>query len=311
MDRRTLVRDGGPVLMSVESWARRASGLLVPTMGFADHPLGRWQPCVGPCCGKTCCMQVVFSSVAGCMGGTYKLERVEPTIWRCTAVYNPCFSTSPQVIEVELTESGGTYYITVTVDGHTWQKSYETEPDPCAFVDEAIPHNASGSCDSSSATCDLTAYDGVCPSCGFGAACDGRLYTVETGSELFVDLGAGGFTNVNCSTCTDVSGIFVLTPWTASGHDCQWRYNGFCDGYPLAIILSANMYPPDTDHTLISVRIDIGGTYYSRATYSSGMILLCEAYIPRTLPVVVAGIHSAQYPPCAGSMPATIDIGLA
>ena len=37
--------------MSVESWARRASGLLVPTMGFANHPLGRWQPCVGPCCG--------------------------------------------------------------------------------------------------------------------------------------------------------------------------------------------------------------------------------------------------------------------
>ena len=37
--------------MSVESWARRASGLLVPRMGFANHPLGRWQPCVGPCCG--------------------------------------------------------------------------------------------------------------------------------------------------------------------------------------------------------------------------------------------------------------------
>ena len=39
--------------MSVESWARRASGLLVPRMGFADHPLGRFQPCVGPCCGCT------------------------------------------------------------------------------------------------------------------------------------------------------------------------------------------------------------------------------------------------------------------
>ena len=38
------------MLMSIESWARRASGLLVPTIGFADHPLGRWQPCVGPCC---------------------------------------------------------------------------------------------------------------------------------------------------------------------------------------------------------------------------------------------------------------------
>jgi len=37
--------------MSVESWARRASGLLVPTLGFA-HKLGRFQPCVGPCCGE-------------------------------------------------------------------------------------------------------------------------------------------------------------------------------------------------------------------------------------------------------------------
>ncbi len=36
--------------MSVESWARRASGLLVPTMGFAN-PLGRFQPCPdGDCC---------------------------------------------------------------------------------------------------------------------------------------------------------------------------------------------------------------------------------------------------------------------
>ena len=36
--------------MSVESWARRASGLLVPTAGFAKHPLGRFQPCPGSCC---------------------------------------------------------------------------------------------------------------------------------------------------------------------------------------------------------------------------------------------------------------------
>ena len=35
--------------MSVESWARRASGLLVPTMNFAN-PLGRFQPCAGSCC---------------------------------------------------------------------------------------------------------------------------------------------------------------------------------------------------------------------------------------------------------------------
>ena len=45
--------------MSVESWARRASGLLVPTMGFANHPLGRFQPCVGPCCPPSNCTDCV------------------------------------------------------------------------------------------------------------------------------------------------------------------------------------------------------------------------------------------------------------
>lgn len=36
--------------MTAENWLQRASGLVVPAVGFADHPLGRWQPCVGPCC---------------------------------------------------------------------------------------------------------------------------------------------------------------------------------------------------------------------------------------------------------------------
>ena len=35
--------------MSVESWTRRVSGLLVPTLGFSNK-LGHFQPCVGPCC---------------------------------------------------------------------------------------------------------------------------------------------------------------------------------------------------------------------------------------------------------------------
>lgn len=36
--------------MGAENWMRRASGLVVPAVGFADHPLGRWQPCEGSCC---------------------------------------------------------------------------------------------------------------------------------------------------------------------------------------------------------------------------------------------------------------------
>lgn len=44
--------------MSVESWAKRASGLLVPTMSFAN-PLGRWQPCAGSCCVEDPCLACV------------------------------------------------------------------------------------------------------------------------------------------------------------------------------------------------------------------------------------------------------------
>ena|GEM_PF-6186749 len=36
--------------MAPENWLQRASGLVVPARSFADNPLGRWQPCEGPCC---------------------------------------------------------------------------------------------------------------------------------------------------------------------------------------------------------------------------------------------------------------------
>ena len=35
--------------MSAENWMRRASGLVVPAMGFAN-PMGRFQACPGDCC---------------------------------------------------------------------------------------------------------------------------------------------------------------------------------------------------------------------------------------------------------------------
>ena len=87
--------------MSVESWARRASGLLVPTMGFAN-PLGKFQVCPGPCCfdPQTCldCGNALYQGVwvelpelanARCqncamIGGTY--WATHPSI-PCSAVH--------------------------------------------------------------------------------------------------------------------------------------------------------------------------------------------------------------------------------
>lgn len=49
--------------MAAENWIQRASGLVVPARGFANHPLGRWQPCVGPCC------EIATCGCAGWEGG--------------------------------------------------------------------------------------------------------------------------------------------------------------------------------------------------------------------------------------------------
>ena len=79
--------------MAAENWLQRASGLVVPAMGFADHPLGRWQPCVGPCCGSwedpgcTYCsdgmpryLEVLLSGTSG-MDGTHVIEASAPCVW--------------------------------------------------------------------------------------------------------------------------------------------------------------------------------------------------------------------------------------
>ncbi len=50
-----MVRDGRALLMAADSWLRRASGLLVPQMSFANNLLGRWQPCPENCCGPESC----------------------------------------------------------------------------------------------------------------------------------------------------------------------------------------------------------------------------------------------------------------
>lgn len=142
-----------------------------------------------------CCMEVAFSTAPNCIGGTYNLaQNMAPPEgvlkrWACWA-YNPCFSTNPTLLVVELTESGGLWWVTVTVDGHTWQESYITEPDLCAFVGESISSDSSGDCDTSGTTATLTANDGPCPRCG-GPDCNDVCllgYASWDDSEVSVDI---------------------------------------------------------------------------------------------------------------------------
>ncbi len=217
------------------------------------------------CCeGDTCCMQVALSTTAACIGGTYNLAQVSSTLWRCTA-YNYCFSSNPQTFEVELTENGGTWYITVTVDGHTWQKSYVSKPTMCSLSGEDIPHDSSGACGSSGSTCTLTANTGLpCPDCA--AECEG-LYVygcIGAGggiTEIAVDLGAGGWTDDECDQCDEISGIYNV-----SHNQCGiwWQ----C--YPLSC--TCDIYDPPDDALFLcfylrSLSDGSGGYYWNLSVY--------------------------------------------
>ena len=151
--------------MSVESWARRASGLLVPTAGFANHPLGRFQPCVGPCCeeGVVCnqCLNNlapeqlevtvtgVTSGLCNCssLNGTFVLD------WQggysCTWCVSAgggghCFG-SYFVLEANVTGTLLTVYLGTSfahvcaeVPRATYTKYVGVKPDCFAFVDEEL-----------------------------------------------------------------------------------------------------------------------------------------------------------------------------
>lgn len=117
--------------MSVESWSRRASGLLVPTLGFADHKLGRWMPGEGPCCLDCDCIKsseytldVTFADIgndvcADCVGynTTYQVTVEEMAGWPGGCSYQSYFSpscgASDTSLNVQVFKSGGLCYVRV------------------------------------------------------------------------------------------------------------------------------------------------------------------------------------------------------
>ncbi len=228
-----------------------ASGLYVPPLiGLAVNPLGRFQPCgTGNCCEGGCCLRVAFSTVASCLGGTYNLAQIDATTWQCSA-YNACFSSNPQLLKVVVTESEGTYYVTVTVDGHTWEKSYVSAPDVCAFSSESISHDSSGGCNSSTATCTLTANLDTCPSCGVADCSTDHCPSVawENGVTVTIpDTGEDPYLNP----------FFTEDPWDCLGVDAGDIFGtyilsgpiglaepGICNLEPLAPCFFSEVFPP-------------------------------------------------------------------
>lgn len=169
------------------------------------------------CCESLCCMGVTFSS-NGCLTGPFNLPKISATLWRCLA-HDVLFSANPQWITVELTESGGTYTVTVSVDGHIWAEDYGEDPVPCTFSGESITHISSGSCDTSAVTCTLTALSSGCPDCGElpCSQCD-TGYAPEQ-----IEITVSGVIDNNCDGCAGFNDVFPRFITLAPGNNtCEY-----------------------------------------------------------------------------------------
>lgn len=132
-------------------------------------------PFYAPCCWKVVIAGIVDGSCSDCevLNKTYYLSQDDPAgcTWSEGAVCGEC---DPTDIILTVTLDGSDYIITVTMDGHVWQKNYGTsKPECCGLTSETISHlTDSGDCDSSSATCVITAL-------ADGHACQTAMCTGE------------------------------------------------------------------------------------------------------------------------------------
>lgn len=118
-----------------------------------------------PCCWKVVIAGIAVTDPQQCadcddLNRTYYLSQdpETPCLWKSTAC--ECGETA---ITLEISESNGQYAITVTLGGHVWLKTYDAPPDCCAIAEELTHQSSAGECDSSSATCEISAaHDGDC-----------------------------------------------------------------------------------------------------------------------------------------------------
>ena len=225
------------------AYVARRSGLWVPT------PL-RWWPCAD-CCGDCdcrcancstsdapCCFRVTFASIAndGCtdcswLNQSFYLTQTvgDDCIWECSPVDGmPC---DPTVIRLTVYKDGTDYKVKVELGNHIWEKNYGTsKPDCCGFSSESITHiTDSGDCDTSSATCSVTALrDGDnCP-------CNCLWYCEHCANSLApyqLELTVTGIANNGCA-CGGLNDTFILDYSSPAVLDswCEWKYT-----FPAAI----------------------------------------------------------------------------
>lgn len=186
-------------------------------------------PFYAPCCWKVVISGIVDGSCDDCevLNKTYYLSQAddeseitpEGCSWFEGAVCGDC---NPTDIWLTVFQDGSDYIIEVTMDGHVWHKNYgTTKPECCGLKNETIPHvTNSGDCDTSSATCVVTALaDGqACET----SPCTVTCSTFQCPESWAVDLGVGGLTDRDCSICDEVQGIYVVD--TDPPGACNWFF---------------------------------------------------------------------------------------
>lgn len=247
-------------------WGKLASGLYVPPyLKFAT----RRRCCCEACddcecehCNNSkgaCCYKVTITGMANNTCGAsdcealdrdYYLKYDSACTWNCD-VSSAC---DPTEISLVVSESGGNYYLTVTLGSHEWEKNYSTTKPTClSLSSESIPHKTnSGDCDSSSATCVVTrvcteycpCYDCACTECdgtGDNIACCLRLTW-------------SGVTGDGFCKCYSF-------PRTVHGSGCT-RSSNYTD--PVALVHANDSWC--NDDATAQVVLD-GGTYYLRVEH--------------------------------------------
>ncbi len=232
--------------MGADRWAKRASGLLVPNMNF-----GQRRPCPGCCkeevvCGCTCslcsdtapcCFKIVIAGVVspdpevcedcGSLNGTYYLQPDPDTacVWKCENIYGVNCANSND-ITLTVYQDGADYKIKVELGSHTWIKNYGTSAtDCCAIISDELTHSSSGSdCDSSAATCFITARTG---STALPCLCLKDCGKTDGGAPACLKLEWSGISQPSpfdwgdCPFCDCYD--WQRIPWLPGESDCVWR----------------------------------------------------------------------------------------
>ncbi len=218
--------------MGADGFYRRASGLLVPRLGFAsDQPY----PCPD-CCGEAgpcTCFKVVLSGFVAdvcpctCLNITYYVSAGDGGYgYHAHCNYD---SVTSQLVEVD-----GTWYFRIRMSGYqvamVWEKAYESEPNVGGFVDEELdPVSSSGQCDNTPTTCLVTCIPDEDPCLydpGPNCFCSRDSAPSASHPDAWMAELSGFAGSCGGNPCSVIDGEYVLDDYAVVGSACRWSYAG-------------------------------------------------------------------------------------